>query len=163
MDDTQLSQIFKNMGEGTIQADYLRRRKIKMDTGRLWAVRMRFVAISFLIIFLTACSSQYETKRINCIKFDRCVHREKTYEYREARSSSATGIAATGVGIIAATIPPAGGFDFGPTNPYNTVNSNLRKAYPECRGFGGDDYWKELFNCVKRIDIKEGRLKVVDP
>lgn len=134
-----------------------------MNTERFGAVRMRFIAVSFLIILLTGCASQYETKRIDCIKFDRCVHREKTYEYREPRSSSATGIAATGVGIIAATIPPAGGFDFGPTNPYNMVNSNLRKAYPECRGFGGDDYWKELFKCVKRIDISEGRLKEAGP
>ena len=134
-----------------------------MDMGRLRVVRMNSVVASFLIIFLTACASQYETKRIDCIKFDRCVHREKTYEYREARSSSATGIAATGVGIIAATIPPAGGFNFGPTNPFNMVNSNLRKVYPECRGFGGDDYWKELFKCVKRIDISEGRLKEAGP
>lgn len=130
-----------------------------MKTWCLWAVRVKFIVAGFLIIFLIGCASQYEMKKIDCAKFDRSVHREKTYEYKQARNSSATGIAATGLGIIAATIPPAGGFDFGPTNPYNTVNLNLRKAYLECKGFAGDDYWKELFRCVKRIDISEGRIK----
>lgn len=128
-----------------------------MKTKHSGAIRIVFIVS--LIIFLAGCASQYEMKKIDCAKFDRCVHREKTYEYKQARSSSATGIAATGVGIIAATIPPAGGFNFGPTNPFNTVNLNLRKAYPECKGFAGDDYWKELFRCVKRIDISEGRIK----
>jgi hypothetical protein len=128
-----------------------------MKTGCLWAMRMKFIVASFFIILLMGCASQYEIRKIDCTRLrEGCLHREAVYSYKHTKTYSALGIAGTGLGVAAAAIPPVTFYDFGKQIPINTINSNLSKNYPECKGWIG---WDELFRCVKRIDISEGRIK----
>lgn len=127
---------------------------------------IRIIFIVSLVIFLAGCAS-YEIKRLDCTQLpEGCIHREKTYEYRQAKNFSVLWFAAQTLNVASFAIDPMTGFadpTFGLKSvsviPADKINSNLWEVYPECKEPG----WDALFECVKRIDVQEGRLEKVDP
>lgn len=138
-----------------------------MDIKHSGTIRIRFIAVTFVIL-LAGCAS-YEVKRFDCTQLpEGCIHRQKTYEYRQTKNFSALWFVGQTLNVAAFAMEPTTGFadpTFGFNNsgsviPLNRIriNQNLWSAYPECKEPG----WDALFQCVKEIDIKEGRLKVAD-